>query len=377
MKFFDLGKLCTQLLQGANIVSVVLMCIFGYSYLVDPTVMRLTAPMGLVYPFFMVINLLFMFFWLMVKKSGALTSFVGFLICFYPTRLYIGINPPSSANTEECMKVMSMNVLGFQGQPETPLSHDNNPLIQYLIDADCDILCLQESFENNISEEQLTEFRKVYPYHREDHNGDKSVRLGLFTKYPILDAEIIEYESVANLSMAYRILLDKDTVLVINNHLETNKFSQDEKEQFRSMMKGKMNKHEAREESLSVLGKLMHASMKRAPQARAVAKYVEEHSGMPIILCGDFNENPISFTHHVIAKNLTDCFVSVGHGLGWTYCRNGMRVRIDNIMCSEHFTPATCSVDNSISYSDHYPITCTLKNSAPKGENEDISLKNE
>ena len=90
-------------------------------------------------------------------------------------------------------------------------------------------------------------------------------------------------------------------------------------------------------------------------------KYVAEHSRYPTILCGDFNDSPISYTRRVLAEELTDCYVATGRGIGLSYNQKGFFVRIDNMMCSGSFEPYKCTVDDKIAASDHYPIYCWLK----------------
>ena len=98
----------------------------------------------------------------------------------------------------------------------------------------------------------------------------------------------------------------------------------------------------------------------RAPQVDAVAKYID-NTPYPVVLCGDFNDNPLSYSRKTLAEKLTDCYVSSGFGPGISYNRHGMFVRIDNIMCSDKWKAYGCKVDKSIHYSDHYPIYCWLK----------------
>ena len=80
-----------------------------------------------------------------------------------------------------------------------------------------------------------------------------------------------------------------------------------------------------------------------------------------MIVCGDFNDTPLSYTHRVISNGLIDCFVETGNGPGVSYNRSKMYVRIDNILCTPDFKPYACKVDDSIKNSDHYPIMCWLK----------------
>ena len=122
-----------------------------------------------------------------------------------------------------------------------------------------------------------------------------------------------------------------------------------------------MQRDTVRQESKLLLTKLGQANALRAVGAEAVHKYIEAHRQYPTIVCGDFNDNPISYSRHVIAKGLTDCFAETGRGLGLSYNRKGFYFRIDHILCSDHFTPYNCQVDDKIDASDHYPILCWLK----------------
>jgi endonuclease/exonuclease/phosphatase family metal-dependent hydrolase len=117
-------------------------------------------------------------------------------------------------------------------------------------------------------------------------------------------------------------------------------------------------------ESKRLIVVLGESSRIRCKQVDIVARYIQDHAQYPIILCGDFNDSPISHTHHTLTKGLTDCFVATGNGPGWTYTNSRMYVRIDNILCSSHFTPYKCIVDKNATGSDHYPVTCWLKNTS-------------
>ena len=161
--------------------------------------------------------------------------------------------------------------------------------------------------------------------------------------------------------MAYFLQVEGDTIIVINNHLETTHLSTEDRTRYREMLRGKLESDTLKEESLLLLGKLGKSTAIRAPQAEAVHQYIEAHRQYPIIVCGDFNDNPISYSRRTIAQGLTDCFVETGRGVGLSYNQKGFFFRIDHIMCSDHFKPYNCSVDNKIDASDHYPISCRLK----------------
>ena len=127
------------------------------------------------------------------------------------------------------------------------------------------------------------------------------------------------------------------------------------------MFHGDIERDTVKKQTQYIAGKLANAAKLRAPQARAVANYIKSHPDYPIIVCGDFNDSPISYTHRTVADGLTDCYIETANGPGLSYNQKGFNVRIDNILCSSHFTPYNCRVDNKIHASDHYPIYCWLK----------------
>ena len=89
----------------------------------------------------------------------------------------------------------------------------------------------------------------------------------------------------------------------------------------------------------------------------SIISFLNTHTNTPVILCGDFNDTPISYSRREIARNLTDAYVETGFGPGFSYTSNGMRVRIDHIMCSHHWKPYAAKVLTYAKGSDHYPIT--------------------
>lgn len=345
---------------GANIVSIIVMLIVGYSYLIDPTNHPRIGVLGLFFPACLLVNLAFLVLWTFGRSKYILIPFVGLLLAYVPTRAYFPINIPSD-DIDGTLKVMSYNAHGFRGLDDIPLSKENNELADFLIQSDCDIICLQEAEQSYLTENMKARLHEKYPSNRIDTRHSTSVSVAIYSKYKILAADSIPYESAANFSMVYTLDVDGDTVYVINNHLETTGLTVDDRNQFRSMMKGELQKEEAKDESRSVIAKLGRSSSIRAQQARAVADYISTLKGKRLIVCGDFNDNPVSYTRYTVAKGLTDSFVSSGNGFGWSFCHHGMRVRIDNILCSEDFAPQKCIVDDKVRFSDHFPIISWLK----------------
>ncbi len=357
--FKGLKDFTLRMIAGANIATIVIMLLVGFSDHVQPAHHPYFAISGLTFPIFFFINLGFLLFWLLFKLKYALIPFLGFVLCYVPVRKFMPLNMSDSV-PKGAVKVLSYNTWSFGQQTED--EDGMNPVISYLQEQDADIVCLQEAGHNQ-REQQLIDsiLKPMYAYSDVAVHPTGGNSLALFSKYPILSKERIPYESKGNMSMAYQLKIKDRVVLLVNNHLETTGLSIEDRQQFKKLVVGKLQKDTAEETSKLLAVKLAEATQKRAPQADAVAQYLKRHRKMSVILCGDFNDGPISYAHRKIAERLTDCYVESGNGLGISYHRGGFFVRIDNIMCSKDWEPYACKVDDKISVSDHYPIICYLK----------------
>lgn len=357
----NIKSIIFRIVAAFNVVTVLFMLAIGYSDRVNPTAYPLIANIGLVFPLFLLLNIAFLVFWLLFCKRGALISLVGMIVCFGPVRTYVPLNVPSSA-PEDALKIMSYNVFCFSTW--TDLSQPC-AIADYMLEQDADIVCLQEAdvqWAKRVKIDSLMDVK--YPYRK--YSGSKNPKggdaVGIYSKLPIVGEEYISTEEDTYNAVSYALKTgEKDTTLVIVAHFQVTGLSPEDRTRFKSMLKGDMESDETKQETHRLWNLLGESSAKRGPQADAVAEYIEHHKHQSIILAGDFNDSPISYTHQRLAKELTDCYVATANGPGISYHYNAFYVRIDNIMCSDHWKPYECKVDNSISASDHYPIVCKLQ----------------
>lgn len=343
-----------QILAGANVAVVAGMLLVGYSDRINPMEHSFWANVGLAFPVFLAVNICFLVFFLFVRKKYALVPFAGLLLCYQPIRNYCPFNVPRDV-PPGALKVLSYNVHGFVA--DNPPDDIPNPILDYIIKSDADIVCLQEARLNGAI---LNDVEGVYSYCDSVFHPGRGDCLVLMSKYPIVAKDRIEYRSEGNLSAAFKVKVGQDTVTVVNNHFESTGISLADRAGFKNMLKGNSGTDTIKAESRRIARQLGESVRIRAPQVDAVASYVKECTG-PVILCGDFNDSPISYAHRTLANLLTDCYIATGNGPGISYHHNAFFVRIDNIMCSGHWRPYRCKVDGSIGYSDHYPIYCWLK----------------
>lgn len=355
----QLKAITVNMLAGANTATAAIMLMSGLSDRIDPTAHPLASCAGLAFPLFLAINMAFLVFWLFFKPRMIFIPLAGFAACIAPIRIYLPISKTQEV-PEGALMVMSYNVKAFNGTGSEPHADNLESILQYIKRHKPDILCLQEDMGGNRDTRQRLD--SIFP-HADTLNIGSPMRnaIGIYSRFAIIRRERIEYPSDGNGSAAYYLKTGTDTVIVINNHFESTHIPIEHRQAYKKILKGDMQQDTARRESKKLIRMLAEANQKRAPQADAVARYIDSHSQYPIILCGDFNDSPISYTHRTLAERLTDCYAATGCGIGLSYNQKGFFVRIDNIMCSRRFSPYNCKVDNSIAASDHYPIYCWLK----------------
>ena len=350
-------------------VAALLMLASGYSDRLSPEHGAWVSTLGLAFPNIMAANMLFLLIFITFCWRRAWLPVAAFVLAYQPISLYVPLNGSGQqADGGETLTVMSYNVQGFGGPgPE----HDNdnvalNQIVSYVRQQQPDLLCVQEVQDDKRNakmrldslfahSDTITLVRTKLSYNA----------LGLFTRYPILRRERIHYDSRTNGSVAWTLLRGRDTLFVVNNHLESTHLCKSLRNTYKNMLHGDEPADTVRLQSRHIAGVLAGSAATRAMQARTVADYTDSvrrrHPDWLVIVCGDFNDQPISYTHRVMARNLTDCFQTAGNGVGWSMLAKAFPVRIDNILCSDRLTPFSCRVDRSFTASDHHPIVAKMK----------------
>ncbi|HRF92672.1 endonuclease/exonuclease/phosphatase family protein [Bacteroides graminisolvens] len=357
-----IGKYVSYLILAINLLFIALLWLSAYSPHITPDVHPIESCLGLTFPIFILVNCCFLFFWLIVKYKFAILPLVGFLFCYPQIRTYMPINFQSDSIPPKSIKLLSYNVMGFNG---LRLEEGENKILNYLKDSEADIICLQEynatTDRSLLTQRMIDRALKEYKYKNILNVGEKSSsnKIACYSKYPILSSRVLHYESSYNGSVNYEIKIDQDTVTLINNHLESNKLTKEDKVIYEEMIKSP-EADKVKNGLRQLIKKLAEASAIRAPQARAIEEEINSSQHKYVIVCGDFNDTPISYVHRIIARNLNDAFTESGRGFGVSYNQNKFFFRIDNILLSKNLKAYNCTVDRSIKESDHYPIWCYI-----------------
>lgn len=353
------------LLVAVNVLMVAGMCACAYSCRLNSHDYPECSYWGMLFPFFLCAVIFFMVLWLLLKRRYVLIGIAGMVVCADAIRTFCPVNFHASV-PDDAIKVLSYNVMGFGDHKG--IEWKDNEVAQYIINSGADIVCLQEG--NNVDLRTLHQlFDSVYPYMAID-----TIRISLnlitLSKTPIISGERIKYESKTNGSFAHKVVRNDDTICVINNHFESYKLKNKDKDDYKTIIRNiekdirtlERAEREGDEERYdSLINKIKAANYIRACQADSVAKYIENSDAKYIICMGDFNAPSLSYTHYRLTRSLNDAYTRSGNGVGFSYNSSGMYFRIDNILVSENIKAYGARVDDFSKMSDHYPIYAWLR----------------
>ena len=337
-----------------NIIAVLALLLTALAQFLSPETYRFSSYLAMAFLPLVIINVFFVLFWLLRLKWHFLLSLLCLLLLYNNVRTSISIVKTNKQQeiVGNDVKVMTYNVMLFNYYKK------DSKILDYAANSDADILCLQEfgwhrNGKDFLSKEKIMTALKKYPYSHINITLDKkNVTYGIatFSKYPIVKKGTVKYESNFNSSIFSDIKIGDDTIRVFNNHLESNKLTKEDKTNLAEKMDSEVVSQMA--------GKLSIATAVRAKQAEAVAEKVAE-SPYKVLVCGDFNDVPVSYVYRTMSKNLSDSFVGSGSGLGITYSDNLYRFRIDYMLADKNLPYYDYYVDK-VKLSDHYPVYCTL-----------------
>ncbi len=320
--------------------------------IVNPAKLWIPALLGLLYPYLLLANVVFIAIWSVFKKRFMLISILAIAIGLNIFNSYMNLLPAKKHKATE-LKVLSYNVHQFENYLHDKKS--GNKFYTLFEEEKPDILCIQEAYFDRKDLNPRNLLASKYPF-KYKHESKVSERYGIITysKFPIIKTEESRFESSSNIFNYSDILYKKDTIRVYNCHLESYGIRFD---QYTFM--DTLTIDERRIQEFKALGrKLKEGNHNRVPQIKALIKSIKD-CPYPIIVCGDFNDTPISYSYGEITKLLSDSFVEAGFGLSFTYRNRYTPYRIDYIFYSEDFKAFNYK-KYDVDYSDHDPVSTTL-----------------
>ena len=324
------------------------------SVYISPEKLWIAAIFGMAYPYLLIINLIFIVIWIIFKPKFTLLSLLVILLGFNQIGNYLQFS--ARKTDQKGIRIISYNVKYFMGTSEFPNKENADHILDYLRMNNADIICLQEVRLNkrqifDIQNNKLQDISHMQLAHNSNAGGQLTL-----TRYPIVNMGEIRFKNSGNMIIYTDLLINSDTVRVYNCHLQSYRLRPTEINSIDSM--DFENKSITKQKLKSLGYKFKNAIIKRAEQAATLREHLD-HCPYPVIVCGDFNDTPVSFTYHMVRGDLEDSFIQSGKGTANTYNGKLPSFRIDYILHSSKFDSYNFEV-STLNHSDHYPISCDL-----------------
>ncbi|MFZ0283276.1 MAG: endonuclease/exonuclease/phosphatase family protein [Bacteroidales bacterium] len=325
---------------------------------INPDIFALPAFFGLAYPYLLLFNILFVIIWALFLKFEALISVVVIAIGFTHFSNYLKISKPSGDKTGT-FRIESYNLRLFNYFESKNTANSEKMILELLKNKQAEVICLQEVY---FTEDPRQKEKKIlaaiggnYYMHTKYIGSGKNRYYGIVTlsKFPIVKRGDIIHPASSSLSIFSDILIGKDTFRIFNNHLQSFRLQRMERSFLRELTEASDDK-ETIDEIKTISASLKNGFIRRAAQAKAV-KLAIDNSLFPVIVAGDFNDTPVSYSYRKIRKGLFDAFVTSGYGAGFTYKGKYPPNRIDYILYDNSLKCKQFDIVK-VKYSDHYPI---------------------
>lgn len=306
---------------------------------------------GLIFPLltFATIVALLLFY----KKSPKWLVIIALVLIvggIYELRKYIQIDilqPP--VEQSESLTIMSYNtMMGLKmvnnKRKVTPKSRQAlNDLLHQ--DQSVDVLCAQEV--SDFAREAITEIGQLPYVHQ---IGGRSA--AIFSKYPIINKGALPFGKKVNSCLWADIATPHDTLRIYSAHLESIRL---DRESYSMLTDDQEYERDKAIRGLKdMMTKYHKYAIVRSEQVDMVKESIAK-SPHPVILCGDFNDPPMSYTYQELSEQLDDAFISCGAGIGSTWIGHVPMLRIDYILSDPELECVRYRTITS-SLSDHYPI---------------------
>ncbi|WP_295962162.1 endonuclease/exonuclease/phosphatase family protein [uncultured Alistipes sp.] len=328
---------------------------------VNPSEVWFFPVLGLAAPAIYVATVILALYWIIrwrLLRAGVMVAIVA--VGFFKVPLFY--KPEFRRNYGEdgydrrAFKVMTYNVRSFYG--EDGRSSVAN-VLQLIDEQNPDVVCLQE-FNARLAEESERFALLEEKYERTAFGRTQApdslfgAPLLILSKYRILGSGVV---LTPNTSVWADLLIGDDTVRVFNNHLRSTAIKAADSDYITN--RGFISDTAREVKIRSIVGRFRENSILRAEQVDSISGVVAS-SRARCIVCGDFNDTPMSYVYRTMAKGLDDAFSRSGSGYSHTFRGFFNTLRIDYVLCSDSFEPISYEVP-AVDYSDHLPVVVRLK----------------
>ena len=350
------GKLLVFIFAVLAFIGLVAMFLSVGNAYINPQHFIWTTVFGLAFWEILIYNVVILFFLLTLRSRKAWISVLALVVAIPGfTKSY---SMGKKVEAESSIRIMSYNVHQFDHvDGKTDDEQFANQVIDMVREQTPDILCCQEftGFKRKTTRQKCIEifaeeagFQYVYYNKKSNYAGNV-----IFSKYPIVK---VTEDSGFGQENTYGVMVsvdagEKGQFHVANVHLLSYKITDNEID----ILTSTTERQHLDTISKNLLHKLNLAFQRRSEELKQVLEGMPPVSG-PIIVCGDFNEPPLSYNYRQMQKaGFVDTFTKVGRGIKPTYAGKLPLLRIDYVWANDGVTPLNFK-RHRWKASDHYPI---------------------
>ncbi|MBK9290610.1 MAG: endonuclease/exonuclease/phosphatase family protein [Bacteroidetes bacterium] len=355
-------KVAETITTPLSLVIALLLVLSATAQYFNPLQVELMPFLGLFFPVFFLLNI---FFLVLLAILGKRTAFLSLFLSLALSPVFLTYIGKNQTSTESDFKLLTFNVHGFRGQAKDSNRSDVATGIANLIrDSGATMVCLQEfrSWTGDI-EQDISMFagQAGYPHYSYTiywpKGGSNSDIHLIISRHPILRSGPVGARTGRNIGHYADLATDLGVIRMVGLHLVS--FSLDKQEIEMLGQADFLNRENARKHFPRLSSKLVNTFRIRAFETQDLLTFINK-SPLPLVLAGDFNDTPASYTYHKLRRaGFTDAHSRSGHGIGATYAGRIPLLRIDYVFLSPAFESRSSTVLPS-SLSDHYPVVVTF-----------------
>lgn len=240
-------------------------------------------------------------------------------------------------STSHSLRLVSWNAEGFQLNKDTLQAS-----AAFIRNLHPDVICLQERPHDNLLHRDSISAVFGYPYQVFNSREDEVLNLVVYSRFPLSNMKEYYFPNSYNKVLQIDLQYEGRTIRLFNMHLQTT---------------GMTPAYQGN----NLLHTYQLNAKERNRQAQLLAETIAS-SPYPVILCGDLNDTPISYTYRKLADKLDDCFLKAGNGWEGTYQPARNLFRIDYTFCSPvlqtlaYHLYSNCWSDHRIQYTIVNPL---------------------
>ena len=331
------------------------------SIVVNPAKIWLISLVGIFFIPLSILNLILLLWALKRRSRSFLIPLLALLPAFFFVGRYVQIDSEEDriarmSHTGNTIKVVSYNVGRFaldQGEFSSR-SDCADSVFAFILEQDPDIICLQEFHISDVDDIRAMLRKRMSDYKAEYYmfpTGNGAFGNVTLSRIPVTNKGVIKFDGSANLAIYTDYSLYGRDFRVYNCHFESYNIS----------MSGLLRAMTRKDSGVfTETGNKMKRSITRRP--KQVDQVFSDIEKCPVesFVCGDFNDNPMSYTYFRMTRGRKDAFIEAGHGFGATFATLWPVLRIDYVLFPERFKAVLHDIPR-VPYSDHYPVVTEIE----------------